>query len=241
MISPIINQTHGTGTTSPTGATGTSLTGTKTGSGSIASIDKNQFLKLLVTQLKNQDPNSPLSPNEFAAQLAQFTSVEQLIQLNDGMANQSVAVQMSTLAGQASLGASLIGRQVVAEGHQVTIPKTGPGHIRVEVGTGGGVGTLTITDSSGHVVGTRKLGQIPAGRQTLTLPTDLPPGDYSYALDVKDASNKSVTVSTFTTGTVDAVHFDNGQIVLRMGGIKVLLGDVAEIEQAASSNTPALP
>ena len=236
MISPAINQTNVTST-----GTASTATTTKSGSGSIGSIDKNQFLKLLVTQLKNQDPNSPLSPNEFAAQLAQFTSVEQLIQLNDGMANQSVAVQMSTLAGQASLGASLIGRQVVAEGHQVTIPKTGPGHIRVEVGTGGGTGTLTITDSSGHVVGTRKLGQIPAGRQTLTLPTDLPPGDYSYALDVKDASSKSVAVTTFTTGTVDAVHFDNGQIVLRMGGIKVLLGDVAEIEQASSSNTPALP
>ena len=236
MIGAVLNRTNATGTTAA-GSTG----GSSSTTGSIASIGKDQFLKLLVTQLKNQDPLSPMKPNEFAAQLAQFTSVEQLIQLNDGMANQSAAVQISTLAGQASLGASLIGRQVVADGHQVVIPASGSAQVRVEVGASGGAGTLTISDSSGHVVATRTLGQIPGGRQTLALPSDLPAGTYSYALSVKDPNGKNVNVTTYTTGIVDAVHFDAGQIVLRMGGLKVLLGDVAEIETANDSNTTARP
>jgi flagellar basal-body rod modification protein FlgD len=202
-----------------------------TGSSSIASIGKDQFLKLLVTQLKNQDPMSPMQPNEFAAQLAQFSSVEQLVQLNDSVGAQSTAVQMSTLAGQASLGASIIGRQVVCEGNQVSIPDTGLAQVRVDVGGSGGKAELTLTDSSGKVVATRDLGTVKGGVQTLDLPNDLPKGDYTYALKVKSGDN-TVTVTTYTTGVVDAVEFDGGKIMLRLGGLKVSLGSVAQIESA---------
>jgi flagellar basal-body rod modification protein FlgD len=205
---------------------------TSTTPNSMMSIGKDQFLKLLVTQLKNQDPMSPMQPNEFAAQLAQFSSVEQLIQLNDSMTNQSAAVQMSTLAGQASLGASLIGRQVVAEGNDVVIPPDGKAGIRIDIGGIGGAATLTLKDAKGAVVATRDLGALPAGHQTVALPTDLPPGSYTYAVTVKGSQDASVSVMTYTTGVVDAVQFDNNQILLRLGGLKVPLGNVAEIDPA---------
>ena len=93
---------------SPTASSGSP--GSPSSTATMNSIGKDQFLQMLVAQLKNQDPMSPMQSNEFAAQLAQFTSVEQLIQLNGSVNSQSEAVQIATLAGQAALGASLIGR-----------------------------------------------------------------------------------------------------------------------------------
>lgn len=227
------------------GASTTSGSGSSSGSSSSAtlnSINKDQFLQLLVSQLKNQDPMEPMKPNEFAAQLAQFTSVEQLIQLNTSVNNQSAALQISTLSGQAALGASLIGRQVVAEGDQVSIPADGKASVRIDVGVGGGRGTLTLKDSTGKTIATRDLGSIAGGHQTVALPTDLPPGDYHYEIAVKDSKDAAVAVATYTTGVVSAVEFNSGSIVLRLGELKVTLGSVAEVDPAPdSSNTAARP
>ena len=121
-----------TPTTSPqyfaTSSTGSSASTTPSGS-----LDKNAFLKLLVAQLKHQDPMSPMDGKDLAAQLAQFTSVEQLQNLNTAMATQTQASQMATLVGQSSLSASLIGRQVEAAGDQVMVPSSGSPSVKVDV------------------------------------------------------------------------------------------------------------
>jgi flagellar basal-body rod modification protein FlgD len=194
------------------------------------SLDKDAFMTLLVTQLRNQDPMNPADSSQLAAQLAQFTSVEQLSQLNDGMASQELSLQEATLLNKTSLSASLIGRCVVAEGNQVTVPTTGSPQIRIEVGAGGGHAKLRLLDSSGNEVTTRDLGVLPAGRQTLTLPADLPAGTYHYAVDVTGAGDAKVAVTTFTMGTVSGVSFKGGTIVLRIGTVEVPMDDLAEIE-----------
>lgn len=193
-------------------------------------LDKDAFLTLLVTQLRHQDPLSPLQPQEFAAQLAQFTSVEQLTQLNDQLAAQTDAVHLGTLVSQTALSASLLGRQIVAEGDQLEITAGTAGQIRVEVGGAGGTATLTLRDDSGAVVATRNLGSLPAGRQAVQLPGDLPAGTYHYEVSVKTTDGADVPVTTYTTGTVDGIYFRNGTIMLRMGALEVPLESLAEIE-----------
>ncbi len=195
-------------------------------------MDRDAFLTLLVAQLKHQDPTSPLQPHEFAAQLAQFSSVEQLTELNARFEAQAQATQLSTLVGQTSLSAALIGRVVVAEGNQVSIPSGGAGEIRVDIGGTGGVARLRLLDAKGQAVAERDLGQLPPGSQTLMLPADLPPGDYHYALEVTGPNSSVVPVTTYTTGTVSGVSFQNGQIMLRLGGIEVTLESLAAIEPA---------
>jgi len=218
-----------TGTGASTGTTGTSGSSSlASASGSLAAIGKDQFLQLLVTQLKNQDPMSPMQPNEFAAQLAQFSSVEQLMQLNTSVDAQATAVQLSTISGQASFGASIIGRQVIAEGAQVEVPASGSAAIRVDVAGTGGNATLTLRDATGKVVATRDLGVVKGGFQTLSLPADLPAGDYAYELAVKDG-DATVKVTPYTVGNVDAVEFEDGKISLRLGGLHIALGSVSQI------------
>jgi len=194
------------------------------------SLDKDAFMTLLVTQLKNQDPMNPQDSSQMAAQLAQFTSVEQLTQLNEAVASQELAMHEATLLSKTSLSASLIGRCVIAEGDQVNIPTTGSAQVRIEVGAGGGQAKLRLLDSTGKEVTTRMLGIVPAGRQTITLPTDLPAGNYHYELEVTRGADTKVAVATFTRGTVDGVSFKNGQIVLRIGAMEVAMDDLSEIE-----------
>lgn len=222
MISP---------TTAPQyfGTSGTTDTGPK------QTLDKDAFLTLLVAQLKHQDPTSPLQPHELAAQLAQFTSVEQLTQLNSSMEAQTQAAHMATLVGQTSLSASLIGRQVLALGNQVTIPSSGAGSVHLEVGTGGGAATLKLMNSSGAVVATRDLGQVNGGATDVTLPSDLPPGTWSYSVEVKGAGDRSVDVTTFTKGIVTSIEFKDGSIVLHVGKMDVTLDSLVQIEPASTS------
>jgi flagellar basal-body rod modification protein FlgD len=222
---------------SPTSSPGLFGAPPTTTNASRTSMGKDEFLRLLVTQLQNQDPLSPLQPHEFAAQLAQFSSVEQLTQLNDGMAAQSQLVQLTAMMGQTNFGASLIGHEVLAEGNQVTIPASGSAQIRVDVGAPGGSATLRLLDAAGHEVAKRDMGRLSSGRQTLTLPADLPPGDYHYELTVAGSGDTTIPVTSYTSGVVDRLSFKDGHIYLHIGGVQVLLEDVAEVGSFTSSTT----
>jgi flagellar basal-body rod modification protein FlgD len=199
-------------------------------------LSKDDFLQLLVTQLKNQDPTSPLQPYELAAQLAQFTSVEQLTNLNTQIASQLAAINSSTQAAQTNLGAGLIGRQVVAKGDMVAIPASGQGRVLVDVGDAGGIGTLTLSDAAGATVATVDLGQVQGGRQAIALPAGIAPGAYHYALKVKSAAGADVAVTTYTAGLVDSLQIQNGAPVLGMGPFTVPIDSIVEVSPISTSS-----
>ncbi len=203
--------------------------GVSSGSLGSSSIDRDRFLTLLVAQLRNQDPMSPLQPHEFAAQLAQFASVEQLTQLNAGVANQSADLQLVAMLGRTSLSASLLGRRVLAEGNQVQIPATGHASVTIDVPAAGGGATLKLFDAAGKEVATRSLGSQKGGRQTLELPADLPAGTYTYRVTIDGPGGSALPATTYISGTVDGVLFKNGEIVLKIGGLEISMDNLAEI------------
>jgi flagellar basal-body rod modification protein FlgD len=197
-----------------------------------ASVNKDMFLTLLVAQLRNQDPFSTLKPHEFAAQLAQFSSVEQLTELNDAVALQTEASQMATFLSETSLSASLLGQHVVAEGNQVQVAEGGATTVQIEVGGQGGIGQLQVFDETGRQVASVELGHLPPGKQTIPLPPNIAPGEYSYAVEVDGGEGVSVPVVTYSSGVVDGVYFRDGDIVLRIGAMEVPLHSLAEIRPA---------
>jgi len=209
-----------------------SLSGADSTTSDRLGLGRDAFLMLLITQLRNQDPMDPLKSHEFAAQLASFSSLEELTKINDGLAIQTDSVLLAAKMSETAFSAALLNRLVVATGNQVMIPATGAGEIRVEVGGDGGEAHLRLLDKDGEEVAARDLGHLDAGRQTITLPADLPAGTYTYELTVTGAGDKEVPVVTYTSGTVDAVSFNGDRIVLRIGSMDVLLDTVVEITRA---------
>ncbi len=194
-----------------------------------SALGRDQFLELLVTQLRHQDPLNPMQADAFAAQLAQFSSVEQLTKLNDAVAAQAKDAAIRSTLDRTALGASLIGKHVVAEGNQLSVAADGSTSFRVEVAGVGGQATLTLLDANGQAVATRSLGNVPGGTQQVRPPTDLPPGNYTYSFDVKSPKGDPVTVRTFTDGVVDGVTYEAGSVMLKMGSRRIAVDKISEI------------
>lgn len=115
-------------------------------------LDKDAFLKLLVAQLKYQDPLSPADPQQFMAQTAQFTSVEKLEEIARQTADQTWAMALSTAS-------SLVGREVT--------------FLRADGTTGKGIASSALTEPDGILlnIGTE---QVPLGAVTQIAPATTP-------------------------------------------------------------------
>jgi flagellar basal-body rod modification protein FlgD len=174
----------------------------------------NQFLTMLTTELKNQDPTQPTDPTQFVAQLAQFSTVEQLTQSNSTLS--TISTSMNSMAlGQYT---GLIGQTVTAPSSSVVVPSSGSVSADMTFTVTNSSASnpyVAVTDSNGNVVTT-----IPVSGTSGTVTFDgtdangnnLPPGQYNVAL-VAPASNSSsgatVSAGTLTTnGTVSSVTQD---------------------------------
>jgi flagellar basal-body rod modification protein FlgD len=216
----------------PTLNTGPALGGALQAPG--GKLGKDEFLKMLVAQLRHQDPMNPMEGQEFAAQLAQFSSVEQLVSLNSQFTAQaeSTALLAESLSNNGAL--STIGRTVLAVGDAVQLPASGAADTTVTFGVGadGGRATLTLYDASGREVGTRALGYVGGGRQSAALGAaaeDLEPGVYRYEVTVLNTKNEAVPVTTFTSGTVDGVRYGADGATLTAGELTIGVGQIVQV------------
>jgi len=167
----------------------------------------NQFLTLLVAQLQNQDPMNPTDPTQFVSELAQFSTVEQLVNGNNTLGTISSGINSLGLGQYVGL----INQQVSATATSLTIPTSGsPPAMNYNVTTSGLTNVnVAITNSSGTVVRS-----IPVTGTSGTVPFDgnaangqpLPPGQYGVSL-VGTGSSGQVSAGTLTTsGTVSEVN-----------------------------------
>jgi flagellar basal-body rod modification protein FlgD len=198
-------------------------------------LGKNEFLKLLVAQMKHQDPLNPAQGDQMAAQLAQFSSLEQLQNINS-----TLETQTSNGAGiiesiQTSAAMGTVGKTVVANGDGVEIPGGGdPGNvaIRATIPAGGGKATLKIMNESGSVIATRDLGNVSAGVLDTTLGEageGLVAGSYRFAVDVIDSEGAVRSAATSMVGVVTAVQATSTGPVLRLRNLYVPFNSVTEI------------
>jgi len=202
-------------------------------------MGQDQFLQLLVAQLRNQDPMSPMDGQEMAAQLAQFTSVEQLIAIREGMEIQAALQSAAIQAAAAASAVEITGKVVLAEGNRLVLLEEGaPAPLTVGLG-GSGEGVLRILDARGQVVASGTVGFLEQGKNTLDagpLLEGLPPGTYSYELEVTDGAGSPVEVRTFTRALIEAVRFGpQGPVLLSAGGLEIPLAAVVEVWRADQS------
>jgi flagellar basal-body rod modification protein FlgD len=211
------------------GATG-GATGTTKGTNALSQLSNNynSFLTLLTTQLKNQDPTSPMDSNTFTTELVQFSSVEQQINTNTSL-TQLIQLTQNTGVIQSS---SMVGHKVAL--NTTTLPlQNGTAELQFTA-TGAQPATISIYDSKGINVGTSTVQSV-AGTNTWNWNgTDgngntLPDGSYTAAVNSTDASGKSTALPFKVIGTATGVQKTGTTLSLQVGSLTTDFANVTSV------------
>ena len=196
-------------------------------------MGKDQFMKLLIAQMQNQDPTNPMDGSQMAAQLAQFSSLEQLQNINTTLTGQASSSGNLLGAIQASSAISTIGHNVMAAGNSVQVGGTnGTTSVTAAFGANVKTATLHIYNAAGNEVGSRDLGSMSAGQQKIDLgsaTSGLSDGAYTYSIDAKDSAAAAVAVQTYTTGKIDGISTGANGLVLTSGMLSIPYANVVQI------------
>lgn len=199
------------------------------------SLGKDAFLTLLITQLQNQDPLNPADSTEFTAQLAQFSSLEQLSQINGQL--ETLGLYQASINN--SQAVSFIGKEVLARGNGLEIAAGKPTACEFTLDAAAQTVIVSIYDSNGRFVKELQGSAMAAGRQSLIWDgkdlggNPVASGTYTFEVQAESASGEKIGSTTWLRGTVSGVKFDNGATYLRVGSSDVAVGDVVQIENAA--------
>ncbi len=200
-----------------------------------AALGKEDFLKILVTQLRNQDPINPVDSENFATELAQFSSLEQLQNINDSLGQ---SIESNLLLNQAinnTMATTLIGKSVRAEGNSVVVAEGDAAEMHYSLGGSSKKVTIEIRDASGSIVNTIDLEQKLAGNHHFTWDgkdangNKVAEGTYQFSVRAEDVDGNPVSAQEFIVGEITGIRYDGGNAVLMLGNLQVSLGSVIEI------------
>jgi flagellar basal-body rod modification protein FlgD len=199
----------------------------------VNTLGKDDFLNLLITQLQNQDPLSPMDSTEFSAQLAQFSSLEQLSNVNGNL--ESLLLYQASLNNSQTVG--LIGKNIKASGDSFLMTEGIPDEIHFELAGDASDVYINIYDANDNFVATQQEGSLKAGAHnaswdgTDTEGNKLPDGVYHFEIMAVDVNNEMVDATTFTMGKVSGVTYKNGSSYLLSGEQMIPLGNVIEVTE----------
>jgi flagellar basal-body rod modification protein FlgD len=177
-----------------------------TGTASSVKATKDDFLKLLVTQMRYQDPMNPMDNAQMTSQIAQLNTVEGINQLNATVTN----LQASLMASQSMQSASLIGKTILADGNAINL-QSGSASLSMRLEGPAESVVVDVINSSGRIIKTANLGANAAGIQTFTWDGSTneggvaPNGQYTFQVNAKKL-NQAVAVTPLTQATVSGVE-----------------------------------
>jgi flagellar basal-body rod modification protein FlgD len=203
--------------------------------GSQKRVGKDEFLKLFVTKLQYQDPLSPMEDGDFIAQLAQFSSLEQLQNMN---ANLKSSINWDVLSNQTinnSVAAQIIGKEVVASLSELTLGDENTPKVSYELDEFASDVDIEILDINGDTVRSIRLEDVAGGRNNFVWDGKndagdrVSPGSYTVEMTATTANGTVMTPSLSIVGTVMGVVYRGGIAFLKIDGAEVALGEVREI------------
>lgn len=189
-------------------------------------MGKTEFLQLLITQLKNQDPMNPMENNEFAVQLAQFSQLEQLIDINNKTGSDS---DMSSMA-------SYLGHEVVLNSSQVTVANGESGSVSFELGSAVSGIKVELLDQYQGVVASHELGNMGAGRHSVPLDAlQAPNGEYTARVVATGLDGSEYEVTGYAGGVVSG-FIPGPDPALIVNGREISTADIREVKTASSAS-----
>jgi flagellar basal-body rod modification protein FlgD len=192
------------------------------------SASEQRFLKLLVTQLNNQDPLNPMDNAQLTSQLAQMSTVSGIEKLNSAFA----AMLSQSGASQVLQSASLIGRTVLVPGAELALTKGAPIPFAVDMAQAADSVKVTVTNSAGDIVRSFDLGALAQGVKTLSWDgldsagASLADGAYTIKV-VAVTGDAAVAANTLTYAGVASVSQGTAGVALDLtSGRKAALADI---------------
>jgi len=187
------------------------------------------FLTLLTTQLKNQDPTSPMDSNEFTQQLVMYSQVEQQISSND---NLKTLISQGT-SNAAAMTTGYLGKKVSITNGNASLT-SGSATWTYNLANTAATAQLVVTDANGRAVYTGN-GQTAAGNNTFTWDgkdnngNQLSDGTYKLTVTAADSNGSTITNSVASAGTVGQIDMTVSPPKLIVGNMEVDLSDIAAV------------
>ncbi|MEO7037477.1 MAG: flagellar hook capping FlgD N-terminal domain-containing protein [Polyangiaceae bacterium] len=239
MVDPISSSTSAAQDAATSAAQSSTLSGAL---GTNSSLGEQDFLKLLVAQLKNQDPLAPQDNSQFVAQLAQFSSLQAAMGTNTRL--DTISSQNQGTANSDAI--NLVGKRATVKGSLLTAPGSGQAvPINFTLAADAATTNVSVQDSTGKVVRTIPIGSRKAGiiKTSWDGRDDqgnvMPAGTYAVSVQATSAAGGAVSVAQETTGTVTSVAFDKGYPVLALdNGMQVPVSDLIEVDSSSPNPNP---
>ena len=204
--------------------------------GTNKAMGKDDFLKLLVAQLKNQDPLAPQDNTQFVAQLAQFSSLEAAMGTNtrlDSITSQNQGMANTEVVALVGKTATVKGSLVTATGSGTAVP------VSFTLASATDSTNVSIQNASGKVIRTIPIGAHSAGLVKVNWDgrddqgNVMAAGTYAVSVQAKTQDGNAVSVAQETTGLVKSVAFDKGYPVLTLAnGMQVPVSDLLKVESS---------
>ncbi|MFC1725556.1 flagellar hook assembly protein FlgD [candidate division KSB1 bacterium] len=198
-------------------------------------LGKDDFLLLLVAQLKNQDPMNPMEGYEFAAQLATFSSLEQLTNISGLLENSKSDDQQITTLLNNTLAATYIGKKIVANGNSIYLEPEGEPEIKFSIPGGAKTVQISIYNSNGMLVDGLNVNSYQSGENIVQWDGKNDSGDkfaegvYYFSIEAKNSDGSLIEVEPFLTGVIEGIRYNNGEAYLLVDNREIPLSSVKEI------------
>ncbi len=198
-------------------------------------MGKEDFLKMLITQLRYQDPLNPMEGTEFSAQLAQFSTVEQLANIKEMLQASIDGNYLLATSINNTLAATVIGKEVKAYGNQIYLPQEGSVVLNFKLDGQAQQVTIEILDENGSVVKTIQQQNLSSGEHVVEWDgtneegNRLEEGRYTFRVSAMGENDGEVGVTLFSRGVITGVRYSSHGAVLMLGQIEIPLSEVYEI------------
>lgn len=200
------------------------------------SLGKDDFMKLMISQLKNQDPLNPMDGTAFSAQLAQFSSLEQLTNLNEYMKQSIDANAILTQSINNTLITNMIGKEVKINGGELKVNGQDSLALGYTLPAEAKSAQLKIYNEAGGLV--KIIDGIPTTSGSSKLFWDLtdnngnklPNGKYKFEVDATNLSGDKMTLGLFKVGLLEGVRFTENGTVLIVNGSEYSISEITEVK-----------
>ena len=215
-------------------STSNSVNSTVSGGQAQLNSDYNSFLQLLTTQLKNQDPLSPMDTNTFTQQLVEMNGVQQQLQTN------SLLQQLVNQSSGAGPAVDLIGKQVQAASPTVTM-SNGTADWTYELDGTAASATLNVTDSTGKVVWSQPAPDLTSGKHDFTWNGkttsggQASTGTYTLSVTANDSSLKALSTNVYVQGVVTGVQSGASGTMLNLGSTTINYTNITSVSNPTSN------